>query len=177
MSVPTTKAREAYRLSNDLMTDLVSGAHAYSLLLKRFEGLSGQVPDQARIALTRLCLFHAIITLAKWSELYDRYKGVIPADIRDAAKDLRSRINDRGIVDFRNKVAGHVWDKDQRRPLTNAEVQHRLDAVTGSDVPTFLRWITDTESPENPFPAVRIIESVRDRLAAANGFTDADLQP
>src|SRR5438094_3230918 len=125
-------AREAFRLASDLMIDLVAGTQTYYILARRFDEVP--TPDHVRTAITRLCLFHTIITLSKWTELYERYKAIIPKDVRDTAKKLRNEIDHRGIVEFRNKVVGHIWDNDLRRALTNDEVQGRLDTITKSNV-------------------------------------------
>jgi hypothetical protein len=169
------KQREAFRLANDLMTDLVTGGSAYVVFQSLFERNPAAVPDHVRTAATRLCLFHAIITLSKWVELYDRYRDVIPTDVKELAKHLRKEITDRGIMAFRNKVVGHVWDDDQRRALTNAEVEERVIALAGSDVATFLRWAAEPLSATNTTSPVAIIETVRDSIRQSYGLTDQDL--
>ena len=165
--------REAFRLASDLMMDLVAGTQIYYLLTRRFPEL--EVPDHVRVAVTRLCLFHTIISLSKWVELYDRYLSIIPLDSRDIAKSLKKEVEERGIVDFRNKVVGHIWDDDQGRALTNAEVAQRLDVITKSDVAGLFKWVNDGKLEPNPKTATGMIEHVRDRIREAYSLSDDDL--
>ena len=169
------KQREAFRLANDLMTDLLTGGSAYVVFQTLFQRNADAVPDHVRTAATRLCLFHAVITLSKWVELYDRYKGVIPANVKEIAKQLRGEIYNRGIMAFRNKVVGHIWDDDQHRALTNAEVEERVSALAGSNVAAFLRWAAEPQSATNTTSPVAIIERVRDSIRDSYGLTDEDL--
>ena len=166
--------REAFRLGSDLMMDLVAGTQTYYILARRFDEVP--TPDHVRTAITRLCVFHTIITLSKWVELYGRYRAIIPMDVRDTAKKLRNEIDERGIVEFRNKVVGHIWDADLQRALTNEEVQDRLDVITKSNVAGFFAWINDGRLEDNPNTAVGMIEIVRDRIRDEYGLSDADLQ-
>ncbi len=165
--------REAFRLASDLMMDLVAGTQTYYILARRFDEVP--TPEHLRTAITRLCLFHTIITLSKWTELYDRYKAIIPMDVRDTAKNLRNEIDKRGIVAFRNKVVGHIWDDELHRALTNEEVQDRLDVITKSNVAGLFAWINDGRLEDNPNTAVGMIEIVRDRIRDEYGLSDADL--
>src|SRR5712691_8931926 len=169
------KAREAFRLANDLMMDLIAGSQAYAIFQRGFDQGPNQPPEHLRVAVNRLCLFHAIVSLTKWTELYDRYKDVIPPDVRDAAKGLRKEIEQRGIVEFRNKVVGHIWDDDQGRALTNDEVEERLTRLTRSDVRGFLEWVNNTGSEDNTGTAAGVIEAVRERIREVHKLTDADL--
>src|SRR5216683_5759678 len=142
----TRKQREAFRLANDLMMDLTAGSTIDSAIQVIFDRGTAPVPDHVRTSVKRMCLFHVIITLVKWTEFYDHYKDVIPTDVRDIAKRLRKDMLARGILDFRNKVVGHVWDKEHRRALTNAEVEDRLTAFIGSGVKEFLKWAADPDA-------------------------------
>ncbi len=167
------RPREAFRLANDLMTDLVAGTTTYSIFQRQFE--REPVPDHVRVAVTRLCLFHAVMCLSKWAELYDKYKDVIPESVRADAKRLRGDVAGRGIVAFRNKVAGHVWDRDLKRALSNAEVEHRLSQITRSNVATFLDWSGNPEPPAGTESAALVIENVRNAIRDKYRFGDGDL--
>ena len=168
------KAREAFRLANDLMLDLVAGTSAYTILKAQLRR-TRDVPDHVDTAVFRLCLFHTITTLSRWVELYDRYKDVIPPDVRPASKSLRAQVKTRGIVDFRNKVVGHIWDLEQHRALSNTEVQQRLNAITSSDYAGFFEWAGDPDAPSSAPSAAQVIERVRDSLRSVHSFTDGDL--
>ena len=155
------------------MMDLIAGTRAHQALRRLF------LPDPPSASLmsqvNRLCLFHLIITLSKWTEFYDRYRDVIPPDVTEPAKVLRKQIRDRGIPGFRNKVVGHIWDDDSKRALTNAEIERRLNPLLAPNLDAFMNWIND--SYQNPFPttAVSVVERVRDRIREVHHFTDADL--
>lgn len=170
---PTAKAREAFRLASDLMMDLIGGMQAHRTFELLFVG--NPAPEPVSTQVNRLCLFHIIITLSKWNELYDRYLDVFPEDTRHAAKALMKQIEQKGIVEFRNKVAGHIWDSDSGRALTNAEVEQRLSTITGPDLTTFMRWVNNPDDSRFPQTAASVIERVRDRVREVYGFTDADL--
>lgn len=167
------KAREAFRLTNDLMLDLIAASKIH-LIMKKF-GLRVPQPESVRIGINRLCLSHVMITLAKWCELYDRYKAVIPAASREAAKQLTVDLKERGIPTYRNVVVGHVWDRETGRPLTVSETELRLAAITKSDIEGFLRWINDSPNNEFPKTVVSIVERVRDTIQNEYSFTTADL--
>ena len=169
------KQRDAFRLANDLTMDLTSGSTIYSTIQVIFDRGNTQVPDHVRTSVTRMCLFHVILTLAKWTEFYDRYKDVIPSGVRDIAKRLRKDILARGILDFRNKVVGHVWDEEHRRALTNAEVEERLNAFIGSGVKDFLKWAADPDATTDTNRPLIVIEAVRDAIRSTYHLTDADL--
>jgi hypothetical protein len=115
------------------------------------------------------------MSLSKWVELYDRYRDVIPESVRADAKALRVDIDSRGIVEFRNKVAGHIWDRELKRALSNAEIEGRLRAITRSDVATFLDWSGNPEPETGTQSAALLIEQVRNAIRDQYNFADADL--
>ena len=171
------KGREAFRLSNDLLHDLVSGASAHTVFETVFDRNPVQVPVDVRTAATRMCLFHVIITLAKWTEFQKRYRDVIPAEVAGRAKDLSKEIAARGIVAFRNKVVGHIWDNDSQRALTSGEIQERLNAFVPGGARPFLKWAGDPLAGDDVKRPPSVIEAVRDAIKTAYGLTDADLDP
>jgi hypothetical protein len=171
----TAKQREAFRLANDLTMDLVSGFTIYNIFQIIFDRGTTKVPDYVRTSVTRICLFHVILTLTKWTEFYDRYKDVIPSAVQDIAKHLRKDLLARGIIDFRNKVAGHVWDDVNRRALTNAEVEERLTAFVGAGAREFLTWAGDPDVTTGTNRPIVVIETVRDAIRGAYHLTDTDL--
>jgi len=70
------KAIEAFRILNSFVGDLVAGTR--SLELFESPGFSSRLDQNVQRVLRRMCLSHLVITLSKWAELYDRYKGVKP---------------------------------------------------------------------------------------------------
>jgi hypothetical protein len=156
-----TRRRAACRLANDLMLDLVTATQAFRTLQAALAERPAGEPVE--IGINRLCLFYVILTLAKWIEFYDRYAAIIPADVREVAKELRNEVERRGIRRFRNNVVGHIWDDEANRALTNAEVEHRLTSITGGDVAAFMNWVNNggDDPPDAP---ISVMERVKIRL-------------
>jgi hypothetical protein len=117
---------------------------------------------------------HLVVALSKWSELYKRYRDVIPENVSKDAKDLVGDIEDRGVVTFRNTVVGHVWDNEVKRALTAQEVEERLSQVLGGSVDDFLMWINNPNEL-NASTVVCIIEMIHDQIRNDRGFTEEDL--
>jgi len=142
------------------MLDLVTATQAFRTL--RAAQVERPADEPVRIGINRLCLFYVILTLAKWIEFYDRYAVLLPADVRDAAKDLRNEVERREIRRFRNNVVGHIWDDEENRALTNTEVEHRLAGITGGDVAAFMNWVNS--GGDNPPDAPVSVMEVKIRL-------------
>lgn len=127
------------------------------------------------VALNRMAISHRTVTLAKWTEFYRRYAAVLPADVRDACRELHDRIMAHGVVEFRNTVVGHILDNTTKRPLTSREVDERLERVTIGDRADFFRWINNSADNSFPRSVVGITEHVRDRLRAVYGLRDDEI--
>ena len=85
------------------------------------------------IGLNRMSISHLVVSLAKWTEFYRRYRAILPADLCDVCLALHDQIIARGIIDFRNRVVGHLIDDDTKRPLTSREIDERLERVIAGD--------------------------------------------
>ena len=168
------RQREAFRLTNDLLNDLISGTSIYTTLRLLLGQQSPPVSEEVITGVKRMSLFHVILTLSKWAEFYDRYKAFIPNTVKDIAKDLGKYIKDRGIVSFRNTVVGHVWDSEQKRALTNDEVEQRIQALMpAGGFAAFMVWAgSESVTPNKP---IFVIESVRDAIRDTYNLTDDDL--
>ncbi len=166
------KACAAWRLSNELMQDLIAGTQAYWIFQKQLE--SWPAGEPAPTAIRRRCIMHLVIALSKWSELYKRYRDVIPQNVSKDAKDLLKDIEDRGVRKFRNTVVGHVWDEEVNRSPTVQEVEERLDQVLSGNVDDFLMWINSPKK-SNVGTVVGIIERVHGQIKTDWGFTEKDL--
>jgi hypothetical protein len=174
------KAREVYRLANDLLVDLVAGTHAedfFSKIINKVNQAADIRSNQtAVVGLNRLCLFHVIMTLAKVSELYKKNKTILPSACRADFKGLVKSIDQRGILQFRNTVAGHLYDEKTKKPLSIAEVNSRVDAIMQGNPQAFFRWVNGGK--DNPYPAtvVSIVERARDLIRDEHKFSKHDLQ-
>ncbi|MDX9762878.1 MAG: hypothetical protein RBT82_12560, partial [Desulfomonilia bacterium] len=63
-----------------------------------------------------------------------------------------------------NKHIGHIWDKDNKRPLHNSEILRRVNEITQNNIEEFLKWVNDPTDNVFPKTVVSIVETVRDRL-------------
>lgn len=117
-----------------------------------------------RAGLTRLSTTHLILALAKWMEFYERYKSLIPERTAVSAKIVYKDLKGRGVRDFRNKVAGHIWDKDVGKPLSKEDTQKWLARVIGPDEAAFNRWIYNPDATDRTSHLVGLTEKIRNAL-------------
>jgi hypothetical protein len=127
------------------------------------------------VSIQRICLSHTALALCKFTEFYDRFKTVIPTEHCDVCKALVREIADRGVVEFRNKCVGHIWDKEQNRPLVHSEIMVKLDRMTKNNFGEFLKWINDPSGNIYPRTVVSIVETVRDSLARQYSLTPNEI--
>ena len=156
------KAVHAADTLNDFIGDLVGGTMLFREWDTQFR--AGRVPDMLMVNVQKICVSHLVLGLCKFVEFYERFHQVIPSGHRETCKALVSDINRRGIVDFRNKCVGHIWDKERQRPLIHSEIMARLARLTGGDMSGFLNWINNPNGNEFPATAVSVVETVRDAL-------------
>ena len=168
------RAIEAYRILNEFVGDLVAGTRTLELF--ESPGFASKIKESTLVTLRRMCLSHLVITLSKWTELYDFYKSVIPADAKDACLKLRKEIDRRGIREFRNSVVGHIWHKKLKRPLTASEIDSRLEAVfLGASQATFLEWVSNRVTNRFPETVVSICEHTRNRIGEESGLMKSEI--
>lgn len=118
------------------------------------------------VTVQKICLSHLVLSLAKFVEFYRRFHQIIPAEHRDVVRGLVRSINQKGVVDFRNKCVGHIWDTQKGRPLVNSEIMARLGDMTGNDFDGFLKWINDPRGNTYPATVVSIVVTIRSTLMA-----------
>lgn len=123
----------------------------------------------------RLCLFHIIITLAKFAEFYKENKDVLPRACHADLKDLVRSIDQRGILKFRNNVVGHLYEEKTKKPLTLAEVASRVELITQGDLQGFFLWVNDGKANPYPTTVISVVERVRDLIRDENQFSNTDL--
>jgi hypothetical protein len=165
------RAIEAHCIANDLVRDLVAASRIHEIY--ETETARATMPE-VNVGVHRVGLLYLMLTLSKCAELYERYKAIVPADVRVEFKALRNEIHSRGIVSFRNTYAGHVWDKTRSRPLTAVEVDSALRAIFRGSVHDFRRWVNDFDIAPDEC-VVAVISRVREALARDHALTDADL--
>ena len=123
----------------------------------------------------RMCTSYLFLTLVKWTEFYERFHHVIPEDCRADCKRLLRDIERRDIKRFRNKFVGHIWDKDQGRPLTNAEIEVAVTAIVEGDEDAFATWCNDNKGNKYPATVVSIVERTRDRIREEFALTELEV--
>jgi hypothetical protein len=165
---PRARAVEAVRILNQFIGDFTVGTRG--LEIYELPRIAAHVSPRIRKGLNRMAISYLVISLAKWEEFSRRYRAILPDDSIDACRSLRKKVIDRGIVDFRNKVVGHIVDDDTKGALTYSEIDQRLDRVLNGSLEDFLVWINNPA--ENTFPnsVVAITEHVRDRLQDRYGI-------
>lgn len=156
------RAIEAFWILNDFIGDLITGIRAFEYFdTPKFK--AGSTPEVLR-RYSKMADCFIYITLAKWAEFYDSYRVVIPPNLLDKCKFLRKDLKQRGVLEFRNKVVGHIWSKKHNRPLSSSEIKKLETRITQGDVKSFLRWINDPENNRFGETVVGTSEVVRDEI-------------
>lgn len=171
------KALEVYRLANDLYHDLIVAARGHKLFSPLIDEFAAEKPAAVvlQVGFRRLYLFHTIMLLAKVSELYKRNRAILPSGCREQFKALIKSIEQRGILRFRNAVAGHLYDRETQKPLTADEVSARANAVTQGNLEEFFLWVNNKQDNSYPTTVVSIVQQVRDMLRDEHNFSRDDL--
>ena len=167
------KAIEAYKILNDILADLVIGTRSVEHLFNLLQSVPRD--GSYKTGVTRLCAFHIILSLTKYIEFYQHYKNVIPVEVRGSCKDLIKILKNKKIVEFRNKVVGHVWDKDKRAPITDAEHDNYIKQIYGDNFEAFLLWINNPDNNIFPKTVVSIVEHTKNKIAKNYNIIDAEI--
>jgi hypothetical protein len=156
------KAVHAADTLNDFIGDFIGGTMLFREWDTQFR--AGRVPEMLMVNVQKICISHLVLSLCKFVEFYERFHKVIPSEHRETCKALMGEINRKGIVEFRNKSVGHIWDKEQQRPLTHSEIMTLLARITSGDMSGFLNWINNPNANEFPSTVVSVVETVCDAL-------------
>jgi hypothetical protein len=135
------RALEAIRMLNNFVGDIITATktlqHASTIM---------KSPKLVPM-LNRMCITYLMLALAKLMEFYDKYNRFLPQKESAELKAVRRELGARHLLDLRNKVIGHVWDKARKRPLTDGEVDAQLAKTTKGDLDEFIAWING-DSPD-----------------------------
>jgi hypothetical protein len=177
---PEDRAKEAFKVSNDIAIDLAVGPSLYRTYFTQQAALPpSERRDLRDAAVRRMLVFHVVITLAKWTEFYRRYGSILPADSAPRARALDAEIRSKGVKEFRDTVAAHIWDDDDERAPTAAEIQSRLDRITGGDTRSFMNSVSNLPGVEDEVGRVEDtvdrITFVRDSLQREYGLDESAL--
>jgi hypothetical protein len=173
----TDQARKKAVHAADTLTDFIGDFVGGTALLRQWatDFKAGRVPETVMISVQKICLSHLVLALSKFTEFYKRFKQVIPSEHLGTCKALAAEIKRKGVVEFRNKCVGHIWDDDQQRPLVHSEIMTRLARLTGDDMYGFLNWINNPETNEFPSTVVSVVETVRDALASKYSISPGEI--
>jgi hypothetical protein len=163
VSVDRNVAIDAIDVLNDLIGDLVAGTNVFIDYRQRLR--NGQFLEEQLSAVQKMCFAHLALSFCKILEFYERYHRSVPEKHREVLKELNAEIRRRGVRDFRNKVAGHIWDKKLQRPLHHSEIMFQLNSVIGKHADDFLFWINNPKNNIYPKTVVSIVETIRDSIA------------
>jgi hypothetical protein len=173
MSADRDTAIDAVDVLNDLIADLVAGTNVFKDYRQRLK--SGAFRLEQMSAVQKMCFSHLALAFCKLLEFWEHYHRVVPANHRGDLKRLNSEIRRRGAEDFRNKVAGHTWDKKLQRPLRHSEIMTQLNGLIGEHADHFLHWINNPEDNTYPKTVVSVVETVRDAIAQEHAIDSSEI--
>lgn len=173
MSMDRNIAIDALGVLNDLIGDLISGTNVYIDYRQRL--IQGTFSEEQLSAVQTMCFSHLALSFCKLIEFYERYHKFVPAHHRKVLKNLNAEIRRRGVRDFRNKVAGHIWDKKLQRPLRHSEIMSQLGSVIGKHADDFLYWINDPKGNTYPRTVVSVVETIRDSIGSEYKIDPAEV--
>ncbi len=156
---PRDDAVHAVDTLNDFVGDFVSGVMLFREWETQFKG--GHVPKILMVNVQKICLSHLVLGLCKFVEFYERFHKIIPSEHRKTCKGLVREIKQKGVIAFRNKCVGHIWDNDLDRPLIHSEIMARINLLMGNNISEFLDWINNPKG-NTLHTVVGIVETVRD---------------
>ena len=84
-------------------------------------------------------------------------------------------LKNKKIVEFRNKVVGHVWDKDKRAPITDEEHDNYIKQIYGGNFESFLLWVNNPGNNIYPKTVVSIVEYTKNKIAKDYNIIDAEV--
>lgn len=159
------KAINAVDVLNDFIGDFITG----TMLLKEYHAAhnSGSVTAGQLVGVNKMCLSHLILGLTKWAEFYKKFHDLIPSELKEPAKEIILTIENRKIIEFRNKFIGHIWDNETNRPLVHSEIMERLDKITNYDIQGFLGWLNNPDPNQYQNSVAGISEAIRDKIVDA----------
>jgi hypothetical protein len=173
MEITRKRAVEAFWILNDFIGDLITATRAFEFF---------DTPKFKKGATDRVVRFYhkmadsyLFVTLAKWIEFYDHYRKVIPHDMLPTCKRLRKELVNRGMLEFRNTVVGHIWSNKKKRPLLPEEIDHLYEKITSGNSRDFLKWINDPSANDFGVTVVGTSEAVRDAIKNKWSLSVADL--
>lgn len=167
-------AIDACRLLNEIILDFVVGTRSFGI----YESAKLKpLTEMIKLGLMRMSTTHLFIALTKWSELYNRYKYLIPENARLYALILKKNIDQKNIREFRNKYIGHVIDNKTNQPLTIEETDTYVNRIIDNDLDKFLLWVNNPQANEKGRTVVGTTEYIRDQIMSEYNLSNDDVYP
>ncbi len=170
MEINSNSAIEAVIILNYLIADFVTGTIVFIDYRERYK--LEKLSEIQLSAVERMCFSHLALSLSKLLEFWKDYHHLLPEKHHGELKELNKEIRKKGIENFRNKVSGHILDKESKKPLTPSEIMNLLEGLIGEHADTCLNWINNPANNTYPNTVVIIVETIRDSIAQ-----DYDITP
>jgi hypothetical protein len=167
------KALEATSVLDLILVDILTCTNILRIFDKPF--FSRKFSPIMAAGIHRMCLWYLFLALCRWYEFYIRYKKILPAGSVAICRDLSNEIQKRGIIGFRNKVIGHIWDNEAECPLSDKEVSEYIRRIAKDDFTSFYQWIIDFKENIYPKTVVSIVETLRDKIMEQNSISSEEL--
>ena len=92
-------------------------------------------------------------------------------------KSQKKKFKKKGIINFRNKYVGHIWDNDNQRPLLKEEIDEYLEKIIGENESAFIEWVNNPKANNFPNTVVSITEEARQTIVDKYNLKESDLFP
>jgi len=149
----SSEFEEAWILLHGQGIDLFFGVWMWTIFKKSNIEKFPQILDGLQNPAARLYLSHILLTLCKTAETYRRYKYLLPEPAKTSLKSITDEVERRQIPQFRNKVIGHIWDKDTGRPISPEVIDQRIAEIIPDKV-KFFTWILNLGDANDPTTVV-----------------------
>lgn len=116
------------------------------------------------LGLYRMCNHSLIISLSKLYEILEKHKseiGSFSADLGNKRTVLAKEIKSKGIIEFRNKYAAHIFDKGDKL-ISLEEGKERLNKIIGNDVEGLLKFYNWIFPETGQYLAQSVLHTVKD---------------
>jgi hypothetical protein len=133
--------------------------------------------EKTEIVVDRVLVSSVILSLAKYLEFYRMYQSIFPSQSEAAthAEKIHDGLSASSIQKFRDKYVGHIWDRAEKGPLRESEVQNILKEVMGDDRAAFIEWVHNESGNQFPESVVSVLAKLRDELTKSHGINPDDI--
>ena len=160
---------DAIYVLNLLVDDLVVGTMVFENYQSKFT--RGEFSQPGIVAVQNMCVPHLILGLNKLCEFWKEFHRLVPDELRPEMKAVISKLERRGIKEYRNTVVAHVMDTKRGRTRTQTEVIAMLNRISDDDPSGFLLWLNNPNDNAYPKTVVSIVYALRDHLRELHGVT------